>query len=388
MIGHFFAVVGLVGLSVMTFGKNNQPLPKVAVLRVPNHGIQPQVAVDGQGVVHMIYFRGDPAHGDVFYVRSVKGKEPFSSPIQVNSTSGSAIAIGNIRGPQMAIGKNGRVHVAWNGSDKATPKGPSNESPMMYTRMNDSQAAFEPERNVIHSAYGLDGGGSVAADKAGNVYVAWHAPQPNARGEENRCVWVVHSSDEGKSFAPERQAFSKPTGACGCCGMKAFADNAGKIFFLYRSAMEKIHRDMYLLTSGDHAAHFQGEKLHEWEAGTCPMSMESFCQAGNSVLAAWETADQVYFVRIDPKTGERSVPVSPPGDPKRRKFPVMAANARGQTILAWTEGMGWQKGGSVAWQIFDEKGNPVGDVGRADGVPTWSLVAAFAHPDGDFVIVY
>jgi len=287
----------------------------------------------------------------------------------------------------MAIGKNGRIHVAWNGSDKA-PKGSRGEVPMLYSRMTDSGTAFEPERNVIGSAYGLDGGGSVAADEAGNVYVAWHAPQPSAKGEENRCVWVAHSSDEGKNFAPERQAFSEPTGACGCCGMKAFADSEGKIYCLYRSAKEQIHRDMYLLTSTDRGARFQGEKLHEWEAGTCPMSMESFCQAGNTVLAAWETSDQVYFTRIDRKTGQRSAPISPPGDPKRRKFPVVAANARGQTILAWTEGMGWQKGGSVAWQVFDEKGNPIGDIGRADGVPTWSLVAVFAHPDGSFVVVY
>src|SRR6516165_4604119 len=41
MIGHFFAVVGLVGLSVVTSGENDQSLPKVSVLRVPHHGIQP-----------------------------------------------------------------------------------------------------------------------------------------------------------------------------------------------------------------------------------------------------------------------------------------------------------------------------------------------------------
>jgi hypothetical protein len=66
----------------------------------------------------------------------------------------------------------------------------------------------------------------------------------------------------------------------------------------------------------------------------------------------------------------------------------MAANARGQTILAWTEGMGWQKGGSVSWQVFDENGKPIGEIGRARGVPTWSLVAVFASPDGSFTVVY
>src|SRR5207244_8376851 len=124
---------------------------------------------------------------------------------------------------------------------------------------------------------------------------------------------------------------------------------------------ERVHRDMYLLTSKDQGNRFQGEKLHEWEAGTCPMSMESFCQSGDQVLAAWETADQVYFARVDQRSGQRSAHLSALGNPNRRKFPVMAYNAHGQTILVWTEGMGWQKGGAVAWQVLCEKGKTIGE---------------------------
>ncbi len=300
------------------YGEPDTALPKVKLLRVPNDGIQPQVAVDRLGTTHLIYFHGDPAHGDIEYVRMAKNGEQFSKPIRINSTPGSSIAVGNIRGAQLALGKNGRVHVAWNGSGKAIPKGPGDQPPMLYARLNDAGTGFEPERNVIQSAYGLDGGGSVAADEAGNVYVAWHAPKPDMKGEENRCVWVVHSSDEGKTFSPERQAYTESTGACGCCGMKAFADNQGAIYFLYRSAQERVHRDMYLLTSTDKGARFQGEKLHEWEGGTCPMSLESFCQFGDAVLAAWETGDQVYFARVDRRTGQRAEPIAPPGNPKGR----------------------------------------------------------------------
>ena len=66
----------------------------------------------------------------------------------------------------------------------------------------------------------------------------------------------------------------------------------------------------------------------------------------------------------------------------------MAADARGQTILVWTEGVGWNRGGSVVWQVYDKDGKPTAEKGRADGVPTWSLVAAFARPDGSFVVLY
>ena len=36
------------------------PSRKVILTRVPNGGIQPQVAVDATGVVHMVYYKGDP----------------------------------------------------------------------------------------------------------------------------------------------------------------------------------------------------------------------------------------------------------------------------------------------------------------------------------------
>ena len=168
--------------------------PLVVERRVPDGGIQPQAAVDDHGTVHLIYFRGDPSHGDVFYVRSTDGGTTFSPAIQVNHQPGSAIATGSVRGAQIAVGRNGRVHVAWNGSGAALPKAPSGVGPLLYARLNDSGAAFEPERNIIRQAYGIDGGSTVTADGAGHVYVVWHAPASGEKGEEHRRVWVARSS--------------------------------------------------------------------------------------------------------------------------------------------------------------------------------------------------
>lgn len=158
--------------------------PEVTVIHTPQDGIQPQAAVDSNGVLHLIYLRGDPSSADVYYVRKPPGAAQFSKPIQVNSESGSAIAIGTVRGPQLAIGRNGRIHVAWIG---AHPEGPQKATPMLYARLNDAKTAFEPERNVMQFATGLDGGASVAANEVGNVYVVWHF-NPQANGEAHRRV--------------------------------------------------------------------------------------------------------------------------------------------------------------------------------------------------------
>ncbi len=338
-------------------------------------------------MVHLIYYQGDPQNGDLFYVRSADLGASFTSPLRVNSRAASAMAVGNIRGAHLALGKNGRVHVGWMGSNKAEPRGPSNAAPMLYARMNDAGDGFEPERNLIQSAPGLDGGASVAADEFGNIYATWHAPQPGKSGEANRRVWVARSKDDGLTFAPETIA-SGPEGVCGCCGMRAFADRQGAVYLLYRSAAEQVHRDAYLQLSRDRGKDFQVEKVHAWTVNTCPMSSFVMTEGGSGALAAWETAGQIYWARIDPVSGKRSEPTGPTGASKGRKYPAIATNNRGEVLLVWTEGTGWNRGGSVAWQLFDAKGVPTGVPGLAEGVPVWSLVAVFSRPDGGFTIVY
>src|SRR6266511_6339223 len=79
---------------------------KVTLIRTPHGGIQPQAAVDSAGVLHLLYFKGEPQGGDVFYVRREPGRKEFSSPMRVNRRPGSAIAMGTVRGAHLALGKN------------------------------------------------------------------------------------------------------------------------------------------------------------------------------------------------------------------------------------------------------------------------------------------
>jgi hypothetical protein len=381
------AILGVFLVATVPNPQAAEPAAKVTVLRVPQGGIQPQVVADAAGTIHLIYFRGDPRQGDLFYARSRDGAT-FSEPIPINSQPGSAIAIGNIRGAHLAVGKNGRVHVAWMGADKAGPRAPGGASPMLYTRLNDAGTAFEPQRNLIHSAVGLDGGASLGADSDGNVYVAWHAPPPGVQGEENRRVWLTRSTDDGRTFAPEAAASPAGTGACGCCGMRAFCDRAGNVYVLYRAATEKVDRDSYLLVSRDRGVSFQAENLSRWKINACPMSSYTLAEGGRTVLAGWETDGQVSFVRLDPASGRHGDPVSAPGPGRGRKHPVVVVNGQSESILAWTEGMGWNRGGSLAWQVFDKDGRPTTVKGTAPGVPVWSLVAVYSRPDGGFVVLY
>lgn len=382
-----FIVVAIIAFfaAVSTPMQADANSPEVETIRVPHGGVQPQVTFDRKGVFHLVYMVGDASHSDIFHVRSVDGGRTFSAPVRVNSQPGSAIAMGTVRGAQLAIGREGWVHVAWLGSSTANPKAPGDMSPMLYSRSSDGGDHFEPQRNLIEQHPGLDGGGSVAADAKGNVFVAWHAPDHPGAGEQARRVWIAHSSDDGATFDAERPAADSQTGACGCCGMQMFEAANGNLYALYRSANQVVHRDMTLLdlSPGAHVATVKD--IAPMNASTCIMSTAAFAQSGKDVLAAWETSGQVYWSKIDSATIEA---IRAPGRGNNRKHPTLAVNSNGQILLAWTEDTSWNRGGSVAWQVFDANGNPIGSLGRARNLPVWGSPAAFARPDGTFVVIY
>lgn len=359
-------------------------------IKTPQGGLQPQAVVDSNGGVHVVYLYGDPAAADIAYVQKGSDDRKFSSPIRVNSQPGSAIALGTVRGAHLALGKSGRIHVAWNGSSSAEPKGPGGTAPMLYTRLANTGDDFEPERNLLTTAVGLDGGGAVAADPRGSVYVTWHAQgQPEGKpitGEEHRRVWLARSNDDGQTFETEQPVSPAGLGTCGCCGMGALADPRGNLYLLYRTAREIIHRDIYLLVSCDRGLTFQATKVDSWEIGACPMSAVGLVAANGRVYLAWQTDKQVYWAAVNSRDGALGQPNQPPGDAAGRKHPALAVNERGEILMTWTEGTGWKKGGSLAWQLFDAAGNPTEANGRSPGLPPWDF-AAIVPQKSSFLIV-
>jgi len=227
---------------------------KVTLLRVPNRGIQPQAIVDAKGNLHLLYFKGEKTNaGDLFYIRRDAGKDDFSEPIRINSEPGTSCAMGTVRGGQLALGKGGRVHVVWNGVGTD------------YARMNDAGTAFEEQRNLMRETEVPDGGGTLAADDKGNVYVVWHGQRKGEKGEANRKVFVARSTDDGKTFSMEEPVWAEATGVCPCCSSHAFADRDGIVYVLYRSATAEVNRDIYLLASEDQGKTFKKALVHKWK---------------------------------------------------------------------------------------------------------------------------
>lgn len=356
--------------------------PAVRLLALPDGGIQPQAVMDDQDVLHVLYFKGPPAGGDLYYVRRSHGAQAFTSPVRVNSVPGTALATGSVRGGQLALGDHGRAHVAWYGAKELDVAG-AKHRPVWYARLASDGTHFEPQVNVATVSKNIDGA-TVAADRTGNVYVAWHG-QGAQDGEAHRTVYIARSRDAGAHFAREEAASQASTGACGCCGLRAAIDATGAANILYRAATGGTHRDAAWLTLGGTAS--TPVVLQTWELNACPMSTFALEQSGSGLGAAWETEQQIYYSRLDPKTHAFSPPLAMEG-PAGRKHPSIATNAAGVTLVAWTEGTAWARGGTLAWEALDKDRRRLAAQSNAAPVPVWGLVAAAAWRDGSFVVLH
>jgi hypothetical protein len=229
----------------------------------------------------------------------------------------------------------------------------------------------------------LDGGSDLAADREGHVFVVFHAQLPGAKSEAERAVFVATSTDDGRTFAEEKNALPEPTGVCACCSLAARASADGALAILYRGATESVHRGMHLLVSRDHAATFIHTRLDDWKLATCPMSSAALLPASGGFLGAWENAGRIRF------GGEKDTAQWATDMGDGQKLPVFARQEKtGEMVIAWTEGMGWNKGGALAWRYINEANPAANATGRKDGVPANGSIAAVALPDGKFVILY
>ena len=341
----------------------------VQLWSTPDGDVQPEAVVDAAGTLHLISFAGDPAAGDLFYRQTHLDAAAWTAAIQVNSQPASVIAMGTVRGGHLAVGS-GRVHVAWMSADRDAPG-------MFYTR-SDDDGHFEAQHNVTQHETGLDGGGSLAADNVGGVYVAWHAGHD---GEPTRRLFVAASRDTGRSFAAEERANPVEAGACGCCGMRAGASANGALWILYRAATESIHRDMQLLASTDGGRSFTQSTVGPWELAACPMSTAAITPAGDGAVLAWETEGQIHWQ-------SNGIVHVVDGEGGQRKHPAVAVDDTGRMAIVWAEGTGWNRGGDLAWQVYGADGAPLESGQQAAGVAKWSKPAVVARPDGGFVVLH
>ena len=387
MYGKAISLLSLVVCLFLLHGCALAP-PEVTVMKTPNAGYRPQVVRDGEGAIHMVYSRMDEdARGDLFYIRRESGQEGFSTPIKVNSTPNCAAAF------HMAIGKGGRAHVFIRANARYLARFIKRKLKfidlkyMLYCRMNDEGTAFEEERNLAGETFGFEGGGLLLPDGKGTIYAFWHG-LTEIGPERTRQIFMATSEDEGKHFTQGVAIQKDADGTCACCPLGGTRDEKGDFYISYRNSEANFTKDSHLLISSDQGKSFTETLLDPWEKAGCPGANYSITSGSAGAYVAWRTHSQVYFS----KAGKSSQKIAAPADGKKSRSPVVVANSKGQVLFAWAEGTGaaqFQQGGDLAWQIYDKDAKPISKKQVLPAsVAKWSAAAAYARPNGDFVMFY
>jgi hypothetical protein len=81
----------------------------IRLVQTPNGGEVPDAEVDASGAIHIAFVKGE----DAYYAKSDDGGKSFSQRLRINSVPSTVHPANMFRGPDLALGKNGRVHVIW-----------------------------------------------------------------------------------------------------------------------------------------------------------------------------------------------------------------------------------------------------------------------------------
>ncbi len=147
--------------------------------------ITPQIAVDKNGNINVVWEDDIAGHSDISFNRSADNGATFPA---LKSLSRN---IGNSNSPQIAVDLGGNINVVW-----------ENDSPghfdIFSSRSTDNGATFSPIPKNLSN--GLGGSNSnrpqIALDAGGNINVVWEENTGN-----NTDIFFTHSSNGGLNFS-------------------------------------------------------------------------------------------------------------------------------------------------------------------------------------------
>lgn len=348
------------------------------VVRLPQDALQPRTAALGDGTTAVVYFHGDPKAGDV-KITTLDDSGKVGGTVQVSTLETRAVAMGTVRGPAIAVGARGTRHVLWHGTAGSAADGKG--SALYYVHMNGGGMPSEVQ-DMMGGTTALDGGAAVAANAQGHVWLVWHGLPAGGKGEPARRLYLRHSLDNGATFTEPWAVKGEDQGICGCCGLAAVLLPDGSLHVLYRAAENVSQRGarlIHLPADANASTVPVVAPQDQWNMPGCPMTTAAFLQDKAAAVPAWVTQYQLSFQDWAPQL---ATPAEAP-----RNHPRMARNGAGETLLAWTEGATWGKGGELVAQLFSAHGTPQGKPTRRPLFP-WQYGACATLADGRLVLLY
>jgi hypothetical protein len=161
-------------------GKQIMLAPALELAGYPT-AVSPQLAVDGNRVVHLVWGAGDYGNTGIYYVRRATDGR-WSTPQDISQSSGEQHG-----GQQLAIDKSGAVHVVWSRNDV-----PWSQSFQIYYARRGHDGTWSAPQNISNTP-GRSGSPQLAVEESGVVHVAWTHEPPN--GASSQAYYARRGSD-------------------------------------------------------------------------------------------------------------------------------------------------------------------------------------------------
>src|SRR5947207_13199232 len=203
MITHFhrnhFVRFALFSLSFITVvaGHASERANRMNVIRVPGDAKVVKAQLGADGTIHLLFDAEDGPR----YVRSTDAGVTFSAPVTIVDTASQKPGL-KFQGEDLAVGKEGRVHVAMS-NNAWKLKLPEEEWGFYYASLAPGAKAFSQLRNLNRKP---SEGFSLTADERGNVTACFLSGK----------LYTMVSHDNGQAFGE----YAEPNPAwdpCDCC---------------------------------------------------------------------------------------------------------------------------------------------------------------------------
>ncbi|MFK2877198.1 sialidase family protein [Rhodanobacter hydrolyticus] len=318
-------------LCLLSFTAVAHDMPGMAMAGGPALGAS--ASFDAHGRLWVV----DAANGHVRLRRSDDLGRTLSLPVDVNAVAEPIYDSGENR-PKIAFGPKGELYVSW-----SQPRAKPWTGFVRFARSLDDGAHFSAPLTVHHDTaeitHRFD---ALAVDGQGRVLLAWidkrDLEAAKARGEPylGAAVYYSWSSDEGRTFVPERKVMDN---SCECCRIALARTPDGGIAALFRGVFGDNIRDhaYALLPTNDGPVHAARTTFSNWHIAACPEQGPGLAVGEDGTRhAVWYEASHgpaIWYGQLDP------------GHPPQHVLKLAGPGAshadvavRGKTVwLAWNQ---------------------------------------------------
>lgn len=214
-------------------------------------------------------------------------------------------------------------------------------SALRFVRSTDGGAHWSDPVNVTDGdVFGSHNFQAIGIARDGTIYASWLDGRTG-----KSTVFVTHSTDGGRTWAPNTQVTAEE--ACPCCRTALAEDADGTVYIAWRKVYPGPIRDIVVARSTDRGETWsEPVRVHadNWKFDACPHAGPSMrVDSAGVVHIAWWTGKEgaagVYYAHSDDRGQSFSAPVALGTAEYSRPSHVQLALAGAHTVIAaWDDG--------------------------------------------------